>query len=53
MCHNTEGWWKIWVGIDLSFEKWHEEIGKFWPDTQKSQSLYFNPIQDGLFQGFS
>ena len=42
MCHNTEEWWKMWVGIGLSFEKWHEKIGKFWPDTQKSQSLYFN-----------
>ena len=31
MCNDTEEWCRIWREIDLSFEKWHEEIGEFWP----------------------
>ena len=25
MCHDNEEWCKIWRGIDLSFQNWHEE----------------------------
>ena len=44
MCHNTEEWCKIWRGTDLRFEKWHEEFGEFWLNTQKSQNLHFNGL---------
>ena len=44
MCHKTEEWCKIWGGIDLRFEKWHEEFGEFWPNTRKSQNLHFNGV---------
>ena len=26
---------KIWRGIDLSFQNWHEEFDKFWPEHSK------------------
>ena len=32
MCHDSEEWDKIWRGIDLSFQNWHEECDKFWPE---------------------
>ena len=44
MCHKTEEWCKIWGGIDLRFEKWHEEFGEFWPNTRNSQNLHFNGV---------
>ena len=31
MFHDTEFWCKIWRKIDLCFQKWHEEFGKFSP----------------------
>ena len=31
MCHENEEWCKIWRGIDLSFQNWHEEFEEFWP----------------------
>ena len=44
MYHNTEEWYKIWRGTDLRFVKWHEEFGKFWPNTWKSQNFYYNGL---------
>ena len=32
MCHENEEWCKIWGGIDLSFQNWHEECNEFWPE---------------------
>ena len=29
MCYGNEEWCKIWRGIDLSFQNWHEEFDKF------------------------
>ena len=43
MCHNTEEWCKTWGG-DMSFEKWYEEFGEFWLNTQKSQNLLFTVL---------
>ena len=44
--HDTEEWYKIWRGIDVSFQNWHEEFDKFCPGTLESlQKLHFN----GLF----
>ena len=44
VCHKTEEWCKIWGGMDLCFEKLHEEFGEFWPNTRKSQNLHFNGV---------
>ena len=30
ICQDNEEWYKIWRGIDLSFQSWHEEFDKFW-----------------------
>ena len=35
MCNGNEEWWKIWRGIDLSFQNWHKEFDKFWPELLK------------------
>ena len=32
MCHDNEEWCKIWIGMDLSFQNWHEEFDEFWPE---------------------
>ena len=32
MFHETEKIYKIWRGIDLSFQNWHKEFHKFWPE---------------------
>ena len=29
MCHDNEECFKIWTGIDLSFQNWHEEFDEF------------------------
>ena len=43
MCNDTEEWWKIWGGIDLSFQNWHEEFDEFWPEhTKISKVSTFN-----------
>ena len=31
MCNDTEEWCWIRSGIDLSFQKWHDQIGEVWP----------------------
>ena len=33
-------WWKIWTGIDLSFQNWHKEFDKFWLDHLKVLKTY-------------
>ena len=30
--HDAEEWYKIWWGINLLFQNWHEEFGKYWPE---------------------
>ena len=43
MCHDNEEWYKIWRGIDLIVQNWHEEFDKFWPEHSKiSKNLHFN-----------
>ena len=37
--NDTEEWWKIWRGIDLSFQNWHKEFDKFWPEHLKVSKL--------------
>ena len=29
LCHDNEEWCRIWRGIDLSFQNWHEEFDKY------------------------
>ena len=43
--HDTEEGYKIWRGIDFSFQNWHKEFDKFWPDYSKVSEINFN----GLF----
>ena len=40
MCHGNEEWCKIWKGIDLSVQNWHEEFNKFWPKHSKISNIY-------------
>ena len=37
--HDTEEGYKIWRGINLSFQKWHKEFDKFWPDHSKVSKI--------------
>ena len=30
ICHENEEWCKIWKGIGLSFQNWHEKFDEFW-----------------------
>ena len=40
MCNDTEEWWKIWRGIDLLFQNWHNEFDKFWLEHMKVSKIY-------------
>ena len=40
ICHENKEWWKIRGGIDLSFQNWHEEFDKFWPEHLKISKTY-------------
>ena len=45
MCHENEEWCRIWRGIDLLFQNWHEEIDEFWPKHSKVlKNLHFNGL---------
>ena len=32
--------YKIWRGIDLSFQNWHKEFDKFWPEHSKVSKIF-------------
>ena len=38
--NGTEEWWKIWRGIDLSFQNWHKEFDEFWLENSKVSKNY-------------
>ena len=40
ICHDNEEWRKIWRGIDLSFQIWHEEFDEFWPEHLKVPKIF-------------
>ena len=43
--HETEEGCKVWRGIDLSFQYWHKEFDKLWPEHLKvSKNLHFNKL---------
>ena len=37
--HDTEEWYKIWRGIDMSFQNWHGEFDEFWPEHLKISKI--------------
>ena len=37
--HDTEEWYKIWRGINMSFQNWHREFDKFWPEHLKISKI--------------
>ena len=39
LCYDNEEWCKIWRGIDLSVQNWHEEFDKFWPEHSKISKI--------------
>ena len=43
MCNDTEEWWKIWRKIELLFQNWHKEFGKFWLEHLSLENLQFWP----------
>ena len=38
--NDTEEWWKVWRGIDLSFQNWHKEFDEFWLENSKVSKIY-------------
>ena len=38
--HETEKLYKIWRGIDLSFQNWHKEFDKLWPEHSKVSKIF-------------
>ena len=39
--HETEEGYKIWRGIELSFQNWHKEFDKIWPEHSKVSKIFF------------
>ena len=37
--HGTEEGYKIWRGINLSFQNWHKKFDKFWPEHSKVSKI--------------
>ena len=40
ICHDNEESCKIWRGIDLPVQNWHEKFDKFWPKHSKNSKNY-------------
>ena len=40
MCNDTEKWWKIWKGIDLSVQNWYKEVDEHWPKDSKILKMW-------------
>ena len=38
--HETEQGYKIWRGIDVSFQNWHKEFDKVWPEYLKVSKVF-------------
>ena len=41
MCHENEEWCKIWRGIGLPAQNWHEEFEELWPKHLEISSICF------------
>ena len=46
----NEKWCKIWRGIDLPFQNWHEEFDRFWPEHLKV-SIFF-PLMHSFWEKY-
>ena len=40
MCNDTEELWKIWRGIDLSFQNWHKQFDEYQLEHWKVSNMY-------------
>ena len=40
MFHETEKEYKIWRGINLSFQNWYKVFDKFWPEISKFSKVF-------------
>ena len=40
MRNDTGEWWKMWKGIDLTFQNWHKEFDEFWLENSKVPKIY-------------
>ena len=40
MCYDNEELHEIWWGTDLSFQSWHKEFDKFWPELLKVSQIF-------------
>ena len=40
ICHDNEEWCKLWGGIDLSFQRWHEKFDKLWSEYLKGSKMF-------------
>ena len=40
ICQENAEWCKVWRGIDLSFQNWHEQFDKFWPEHSKVSKTF-------------
>ena len=38
--NETGEWWKIWRGVDLSFQNWQKEFDEFWLQDSKVLKVY-------------
>ena len=38
-CHESKKWCKMWRGIDLSVENWHEGFNEFWLEHLKIKKM--------------
>ena len=42
MRYENEEWCKVWKGIDLSFQNWHEEFDELWPEHLKVSQIFIS-----------
>ena len=40
MCHDNEEWCKVWRGIEVSFQSWHDQFDKVWPEHSKFSKIF-------------
>ena len=40
MCHGNEEWYRIWRGLGLSIQNWHDEFEQSWPEHSKISNIY-------------
>ena len=40
ICNDNKEWCKVRLGIDLSFQNWHQEFDKFWPEHSKVSKIH-------------